>query len=85
MSQEDTKGRYGGIHLTYRADPNDLNAANLAQYDALNVDATHETITPEHEKAPLDFVAGGKGLPAAARGVVLLPALAGVPGAETNS
>ena len=49
-----------GITFTYTADPNDLNAANLAKYDALMIYANHNTITPEQEKALLDFVAGGK-------------------------
>ncbi len=46
--------------FTYTTDPNDLNAAKLAQYDALMIYANHNTITPEQEKALLDFVAGGK-------------------------
>ena len=50
-----------GIDVAYTADPNDLNAANLAKYDALMIYANHTTITPEQEKALLDYVAGGKG------------------------
>jgi putative membrane-bound dehydrogenase-like protein len=49
-----------GFNFSYTADPKDLNAANLAQYDALMIYANHEKITPEQEKALLDFVAGGK-------------------------
>lgn len=48
------------IKFTYTADPNDLNPATLAKYDALMIYANHNTITPEQEKALLDYVAGGK-------------------------
>jgi uncharacterized protein len=48
------------ITFTYTADPNDLNPATLAKYDGLMIYANHNTITPEQEKALLDFVAGGK-------------------------
>ena len=51
-----------GIDLTYTDKLDDLNAQTLAGYDALMVYANHTTITPEQEKALLDFVAGGKGL-----------------------
>ena len=50
-----------GIDIAYTADPNDLNPATLAKYDALLIYANHTTITPEQEKALLDFVASGKG------------------------
>jgi uncharacterized protein len=50
-----------GFHFTYTPDPNDLNAANLAKYDALLIYANHTTITPDQEKALLDFVNSGKG------------------------
>jgi type 1 glutamine amidotransferase len=50
-----------GIDVVYTADPNDLNAATLAKYDALLIYANHTTIAPEQERALLDFVAGGKG------------------------
>jgi type 1 glutamine amidotransferase len=49
------------IDIVYTADPNDLNPANLAKYDALMIYANHTTITPDQEKALLDYVAGGKG------------------------
>lgn len=49
-----------GITFTYTADPNDLNPATLAKFDALMIYANHDTIAPEQEKALLDFVAGGK-------------------------
>ena len=50
-----------GINFTYTNDLNDLNAANLAKYDALMIYANHTKIAPAQEKALLDFVAGGKG------------------------
>ncbi len=50
-----------GFNFSYTADPADLNAENLAQYDALMIYANHTKISPEQEKALLDFVAGGKG------------------------
>ena len=50
-----------GFHFTYTPDPNELNAANLAKYDALMIYANHTTITPDQEKALLDFVNSGKG------------------------
>lgn len=50
-----------GINLAYTADPNDLNAEKLSAYDALMIYANHSKITPEQEKALLEFVAGGKG------------------------
>src|SRR5258708_40199129 len=50
-----------GIDVVYTADPNDLNAATLAKYDALLIYANHTTLTPEQQRALLDFVAGGKG------------------------
>ena len=49
-----------GFNFTYTADPNDLNAANLAKYDALMIYANHTKITPEQEKALLDFVAAAR-------------------------
>ncbi len=51
-----------GFNFWYTTDPGDLNADNLANYDALMIYANHETIAPDQEKALLDFVAGGKGL-----------------------
>jgi putative membrane-bound dehydrogenase-like protein len=50
-----------GIDLVYTDKPADLNAANLAKYDALAVYANIDRIEPAQEKALLDFVAGGKG------------------------
>ena len=50
-----------GIQFTYSDDPNDLNDANLEKYDGLMIYANHETITPDQEKALLNFVEKGKG------------------------
>lgn len=50
-----------GIDLTYTDKAADLNPATLAKYDALAVYANTEKITPEQEKALLDYVAAGKG------------------------
>ena len=50
-----------GFNFSYTTDLNDLNAATLAQYDALMIYANHTRISPSQEKALLDFVAGGKG------------------------
>ncbi len=49
-----------GIDLVYSDKPADLNAANLAKYDALAIYANIDRIEPAQEKALLDFVAGGK-------------------------
>ena len=51
-----------GIHLTYEDDPAvALRPERLKHYDALLAYANHESITPEQEKALLDFVAAGGG------------------------
>ncbi len=50
-----------GIAVTYTQDLADLNAANLAKYDALLIYANSEHIEPEQEKALLDYVEGGGG------------------------
>src|SRR5579884_458658 len=50
-----------GIDLTYTDGPAALNPATLAKYDALLLYANIDTITPEQEKALLDYVASGKG------------------------
>ena len=50
----------GHLPSTYTEDPADLNAAKLAQFDALMIYANHTTITPDQEKALLDYVEGGK-------------------------
>jgi type 1 glutamine amidotransferase len=49
------------FNFTYSVDPADLNDANLAKYDEIIIYANHSKITPEQEKALLDFVASGKG------------------------
>jgi putative membrane-bound dehydrogenase-like protein len=51
-----------GFNFSYTTDAADLNAASLAQYDALMIRAHRDAITPAQEKAVLDFVAGGKGV-----------------------
>jgi len=53
--------RIGRLSLHLHPHPNELNAANLARYDALIIYANHTTITPDQEKALLDFVNSGKG------------------------
>ncbi|RMG21830.1 MAG: dehydrogenase, partial [Bacteroidetes bacterium] len=50
-----------GIHFTYTASPEDLNAENLALYDAVMIYANHDSITPAQEKALLEYVAAGHG------------------------
>jgi putative membrane-bound dehydrogenase-like protein len=50
-----------GIDLTYTDKVDALNPRTLAGYDALLVYANIGSITPEQEKALLDFVEGGKG------------------------
>jgi type 1 glutamine amidotransferase len=50
-----------GINFTYTDDLADINPQNLAKYDALMVFANWDQITPEAEKALLDYVASGKG------------------------
>jgi len=52
-----------GIQLTHVSTPAEaLVPDTLANYDALMLYANHTKITPEQEKALLDYVAGGKGL-----------------------
>jgi type 1 glutamine amidotransferase len=50
------------IELTYTEAMTNLNAAHLAQFDALLIFANITRISPEQEKAMLDFVAAGGGL-----------------------
>jgi len=51
-----------GVNLTYTDNMADVNAANLAQYDALMIYANTDVIAPEQEKTMLEYVRGGKGL-----------------------
>ena len=51
-----------GINLTYTDKLSDINPANLAKYDALAIYANWPKITPQAEKAMIDYVQGGKGL-----------------------
>jgi hypothetical protein len=50
-----------GIELTYTDRPDDLNAPALAKYDGLLIYANIDQITPDQEKALLDYVASGRG------------------------
>lgn len=50
-----------GINFTYTSNPNDLNADNLKNYDALVLYANHDSITNEQEKALLNYVENGGG------------------------
>src|SRR3954465_3867546 len=51
-----------GIEMTYTDKMDSLNSTNLASYDALVIYANHTRISPEQEKALLDYVEGGHGL-----------------------
>jgi len=51
-----------GIELTYTDTLDSLNSTNLARYDALLIYANHMRISPDQEKALLDYVEGGRGL-----------------------
>lgn len=51
-----------GVNLTYTDSMEDINTANLAQYDALMIYANTDIIAPEQEKAMLAYVRGGKGI-----------------------
>lgn len=50
-----------GINITFTTEPDDLNEANLANYDGLILYANHDSISVSQERALLDFVKGGKG------------------------
>ncbi|MCE9561729.1 MAG: ThuA domain-containing protein [Planctomycetes bacterium] len=50
-----------GIALTYTDKVEDLNAKTLGEYDALMIYANHTKISPEQEKALLEYVESGKG------------------------
>jgi uncharacterized protein len=51
-----------GINITYTDKLEDINSKNLNKYDALLIYANWDAITPEAEKALLDYVASGKGI-----------------------
>ena len=51
-----------GIDVTYSDRQDDLDPDTLSSYDCLIIYANAERITPDQEKALLDYVAGGKGL-----------------------
>lgn len=50
-----------GIDITYTENLGDLNTATLDKYDGLILYADQDKIEPAQEKAPLDYVASGKG------------------------
>ncbi len=50
-----------GIELTYTDKLEDLNAKNLVAYDALMIFANHTKISPEQERALLEYIESGKG------------------------
>jgi putative membrane-bound dehydrogenase-like protein len=50
-----------GIDVTYTESMDDLNPSTLAKYDVLMIYANTERITPEQEKALLDYVENGGG------------------------
>lgn len=50
-----------GINFTYTDKLEDLNATTLSKYDALMIYANWDVLSPDAEKALLDFVASGKG------------------------
>jgi type 1 glutamine amidotransferase len=49
------------IEMTYTDDLDSLNSTNLARYDALVIYANHTRISPDQEKALLDYVESGHG------------------------
>src|SRR6266536_1567038 len=49
------------INISYTFSPADLNAPNLAKFDAVLLYANYDSITPAQEKALQDFVNSGKG------------------------
>ena len=52
-----------GIQLTHVMTPEEaLTPEKLAHYDALMIYANHKTLTPDQERALLEFVEGGKGV-----------------------
>ena len=51
-----------GIQLTPVLSPAALTAERLAHYDALLIYGNHPSVTPDQEKALVDFVESGKGL-----------------------
>ncbi|MSR66449.1 MAG: c-type cytochrome, partial [Pedosphaera sp.] len=79
---------FRGFSMTYTERMADLNAAHLAQFDALMVFANINKIAPEQERAVLDFVAAGKGfVPVHCASFCFLnsPALIALTGAQFKS
>ncbi len=50
-----------GIELVYTEDPDDMNLETLRRYDAFLVYANHSRITPDQERALLEYVETGGG------------------------
>src|ERR1041385_3563534 len=50
-----------GIEMSYTDKLDSLNSTNLARYDALVIYANHTRISPDQEKALLDYVESGHG------------------------
>src|SRR5688500_4021362 len=74
-----------GFNFSYTTDAADLNAANLAKYDALLIYSNHRTIAALQEKALPEVVAAGKrllALPAASDSVQNPPADSALLGAR---
>jgi uncharacterized protein len=61
LKQMEPAFAHRGITFTYTTDVADFNDKNLAGYDAVMIYSNITQITPEQEKALLDFVEGGKG------------------------
>lgn len=61
FKQIETAWKAKGISLTYTADVAELNEKNLAGYDAVMIYSNINRITPDQEKALIDFVESGKG------------------------
>jgi len=51
-----------GIEMTYTDSLDDLNPAKLGRYDALVIYANHTRISPDQEKALIEYVESGHGL-----------------------
>lgn len=51
-----------GFNFSYTTDLADLNGTNLAQYDVLMIGPDCPTLTPDQDKAIVDFLATGKGV-----------------------
>jgi putative membrane-bound dehydrogenase-like protein len=61
LKQMEPEFKKRGITFTYTTDVADFNEKNLAGYDAVMIYSNITRISPEQEKALLDFVENGKG------------------------